>query len=512
MKVIIAEDEYYSRKVLVKLLGQMDLDLYICLEAETGMQVVEYLSEHKVDLVITDIRMPEMDGLALGKYISEHYPDTDVMIESGYSDFNYAKEAISYGVRNYLTKPIRPEELEEAIRNIQKTRQKKLKEVECQVNRRVLQECMQYLTISGIMENPVLFNLFTEQCFEKQANSVFRMFLFQSRERMNEKDTCELVCFLQNKLGGRHSHIFHFHQSDEIILILFGKEEELEKNKISIRIHQILSEYGIGMNCGASRVYKMPNELVRAYRDSIYAINSRLLNEKAVVFEYQTEMPLEEFWDTQDEILLYESVVKCNYKQAAIAVEKFFQCCKDGDYDAYSLYSGIMQIFSSISKAFCRRETSEDIDGENRYLLFSFKSDLYQFRTMQSLKDYILKILKNTCEAPEEENHNMIKEIKDYVARNFRYEISLNELAAHKYFMNPSYVSRLFKAETGMNFSKYLIGYRMERAKELLENTVFKINEVADYVGYNDTSYFIHTFRKWYQVTPEQYRTEAGNR
>lgn len=131
-----------------------------------------------------------------------------------------------------------------------------------------------------------------------------------------------------------------------------------------------------------------------------------------------------------------------------------------------------MQIFSVISRAYCNREASSESEEVNRYLLFSFKSDLYQFRTMEELERYMFKILENTC-GSQEEKGSIIEEIKNYVSLNFRYEISLNELAAHKYFMNSSYLSRLFKSETGMNFSKYLITYRMERAKELLKKIQF---------------------------------------
>ena len=76
----------------------------------------------------------------------------------------------------------------------------------------------------------------------------------------------------------------------------------------------------------------------------------------------------------------------------------------------------------------------------------------------------------------------------------------------HKYFVNPSYLSRLFKAETGQAFSKYLVNLRMKKAAQVLENSDLKVSDVAMCVGYNDVSYFIQTFKKYYNVTPEQYK------
>lgn len=244
MRVMIVDDEYYARKALIKLIRDMDFTMDICEEAETGKQAVAYLKADEVDLVITDISMPEMDGLELAGYVAEYCPGTDVIIESGYAEFNYAKQAIRYGVKSYLTKPVKPEELREAIGELLKKKEP---------------------------------------------------------WRMDPADA-------------------------------------------------------------------------------------------------------------------------------------------------------------------------------------------------------------------KREGNNVIDEIKEYVANNYRYDISLRELASQRYFLNPSYLSRLFKAETGMNFSKYLVNYRMERGKELLQNTAFKVSEIADCVGYNDTSYFIHTFRRQYEMTPEQFRAAAEKR
>ena len=106
MNVIVADDEFFARKALVKMLEEMDLPITVCGEGENGKEVMELLRTRPVDLVITDIRMPEMDGLALAKFIREQGYPTDVIIETGYADFDYAKTAIHYGVKEYIIKPL----------------------------------------------------------------------------------------------------------------------------------------------------------------------------------------------------------------------------------------------------------------------------------------------------------------------------------------------------------------------------------------------------------------------
>lgn len=511
MKVIIAEDEYYAKKMLVKLLTNINMDITVCLEAETGKQAADYLDGRNADLVITDIRMPEMDGLSLANYVEENCPLTDVMIVSGYSDFNYAREAMKYGVRYYLTKPIKPAELEKALWDITKAREEKSMQLEKQVDRRLLQESLQYVNISGILANRALMDTFRNLCGGQLKECSYQMLLLQGKQRMSRQAAKELTDFLETASGQTNIQIFYFQQPDEVIAMRFGRGEALQDKGLLLRMKQILPQWEMGITCGISRIYKGEEQLGDAYRDCVYAINGRLLDETTRVFEYEPELSMEQILTQQEELAVYECVMKGNYQQAEAALRRFFEKCGKGNFNVYSLYSGVMQIFSVISRAYCSRETPYESEEVNRYLLFSFKSDLYQFRTRQELERYMLKILENTC-GSQVEKGSIIEDIKHYVSLNFRYDISLNELAAHKYFMNSSYLSRLFKSETGMNFSKYLITCRMERAKELLKNTVFKINEIADYVGYNDTSYFIHTFKRLYQMTPEQYRAQEEKR
>lgn len=490
MRVVIVEDEFYARKALMKLINELNLGLEISAEAETGKQAVEFLKRESVDLVITDINMPEMDGLELAKYVSEHCPGTEVVIESGYADFNYAQRAIRYGVKNYLTKPVKPDEL---IRTIQELIEKK-------------RESFQYLSIPLIVKTPDLLERLKVHCGNCFGKFPYRIFLFQGGQQADLETVKRVRKQIQKRFDSCRAYDLYFGSQGEIVVFVFDEEIQLEKNTVLPMLKTLLT--GNDISCGYSQIWQKIEELGEAYKECIYAINRRLLAEDIFMFGQDTDLNIDQILPEQEEILLYESVVKCNYEQARAVVDHFFIYCKEEAVNVYSLYTGIMQIFSAIGKAFFKRKNSDNQEQENRYLLFSFQSDLYQFKTLESLRSYILSVLEHTCGNEEEnEDHTIIVELIEYVARNYRYDISLKELACHKYFINPSYLSRLFKAKTGMNFSKYLIDCRMKRARELLCDTDFKINEIADCVGYNDTSYFIHTFRKYYHMTPEQYRT-----
>ena len=152
---------------------------------------------------------------------------------------------------------------------------------------------------------------------------------------------------------------------------------------------------------------------------------------------------------------------------------------------------------------------SSDQGGDDSVrLLFSQRYDLYNFKHMDELEAYLLSIVQGICcqAKRESDGDDIIRSIIDYIDRSYQYDITLQERAEKKYFMNASYLSRLFKAKCGKTFSKYLIEYRLEKSRELLEKTILKVSDIAAHVGYNDVSHYIQSFRKVYGVTPEQYR------
>jgi two-component system response regulator YesN len=178
------------------------------------------------------------------------------------------------------------------------------------------------------------------------------------------------------------------------------------------------------------------------------------------------------------------------------------------DNGIYALYLAIICILRISCEVY--RSKSDDISelDEEKYQIFSFKSDFYHIKNKEELFTYMLTVLNgaSNTNSNESDDLNIIDEIVNYVNFNYQYDISLNQLATHKYYMNPIYLSRLFKQVTGKNFSKYVIELRMKKAKELLETDNIKVSEIASYVGYNDLSNFIQTFKKYYNITPSQLR------
>lgn len=489
VRVIVADDEFFARKALVKRLQEMSDEVQICAEAEDGNEVMKFLKEQGADIVVTDIKMPDMDGLQVAKEISENFPNTSVIIESGYADFEYATTAIRYGVKDYLTKPVKSEDLEKAVRRIQEEKHK------------VQKQRGQFMDFAHILENPSVSREILWDFFKEMQSGSWYLVAAQSFEKQMQDEQIQKVLQIWGKQAS------YFYPKNEFILILKEKDNQgFSESQLRKKLLECKKEAGVLLSLGISQIHKKTEnyekETSSAYREAVYAINQRLLHPEQRIYTYEAEVNVKTLFSQAEERELEGSLRENKLHEAQCIVERLFRQSENGkEFSIYSLFASLIQIVNVINRVYSARRKEE---GKS-YLLFNFKTDLYAFQSMEELKKYIFQLLADITE-DENPKSSIIEDLLKYLEWNYQYDITVNELAAHKYFVNPSYLSRLFKLQTGKTFSKYLIELRMQKAAKLLRESNLKISDVALCVGYNDVSYFIQTFKKYYFMTPEQYK------
>lgn len=506
LRIVVADDEFYARKALIRKINLAQPDAEIVADFENGEMAIRYIREHKgkVDLLFTDVRMPEMDGLELARCISEEELGVETIIVSGYSEFEYAKKAMTFGVNNYLIKPVQEDELSEALERLKKKTIKYEEKVSAQMSQRTVE----YLSISELAGHEEWRKQFLQPVFQKygfddeMGRMPFRgcyLAVLQAENGDQKRDLVEkeLNRFLINRDGCS----FYFRRYKEYVALLFT-EKEPETDLLEF-IKRINAKYDVKMTVGISQKYIRTAEMKKAYQEAVYAINQRLINGWVKVYAYTSEMRPENHFTKEAEMMLRDAIAQKQCSAAGCIISDVLESCGD----SYSLYITISGIFNLLYRIFCKSARSEAKDSEHAYMLFSYKSDLYGFRYFSEVEDYVKKIVESMCQEQEEKTHHyIVAELLDYIEKNYQNNISLSELAEHKYFMNSSYLSRLFKNEVGQTFSKYLMEFRLRKAANLLENELLKINDVAMLVGYNDVSHFIQYFKKIYGCTPEEYR------
>ena len=488
IRVIVADDEYFGRKVLVKKLMEMPEEIEICGEAEDGLEVMELLKTREADLVITDIKMPEMDGLQVAERISLEYPEISVIIESGYADFQYATTAMRFGVKDYLTKPVKQEELERAVRRAREEKKKEKSKIG------------QFMDFSRILENEAMSHAILTDFYKEMEQGTWYLVTAQSVERNLEEEQ------IRNILSLWDGHGAYFQPKNEFIFLFHGKKEENLSEILNKKRNKCVVQMNVHLDVGVSHVFEKTEnprqQLTAAYRETVYAVNRRLLRPSGKIYFYDSDFNVKALFSVAEERELEGSLRDHKIKEAEKIVGKLFaQCKKDDTISIYSLFASLIQIINVVNRVYC----TGNHENKQPQLLFHFKSDLYTFRTLDEVHAYILQLLSDVA-GEESVKSSIIADLLKYLEWNYQYDISVNELAMHKYFVNPSYLSRLFKAETGMTFSRYLTRLRMDKAAELLKQTGLKISDIALCVGYNDVSYFIQTFKKHYEMTPEQYK------
>lgn len=508
IKIIVAEDEYFARKVLVKMLQELDEEIEIIGEAENGLEVLAILAENRADIVITDIHMPDMDGLDLAKELSENHENIKVIIETGFAEFDYATRAIRYGVSDYLLKPIKKDELHQAIRRIVDSSKKSTERLKTKLELRRTQ----YMDFTHVLENKELSEQILGEFFAKMQEKSWYIGVVQCCSRqLAEAQIQSILELLERQDGDIEVHAGFFYPKEEFIIVFNATEADRES--ISMCMHKkemaCINFLGLEVEAGISRMQPESQNPMKdaaaAYREAVYAMNQRLLNPGRQLYFYDPEVNIKCCFTQAEERNLEQYLIEGRVKEAEQLIDGFFRKCRETDrVNAYSLFISIVQIINVMNRVYNRRQAGVQQEKESA-LLFSFKADLYGYRTLDEIREYIGQILHDVC-GEEEQKSSIIADLLKYLEWNYQYDITVHDLAMHKYFVSPSYLSRLFKAETGQPFSRYLIDLRMKKAAQMLEDSNLKVSDVAVCVGYNDVSYFIQTFKKYYDMTPEQYK------
>lgn len=520
LKILVADDEILARKAIVNILERSEIGFTVDREFDSGQLVLDYLhqTDGDADLLITDIRMLEMDGLEVAKIIQKNGWKTQVILISGYTEFTYAQQAIRYQVQQYLTKPLDRQALLDAVLDISKNKAA-AQTAPPLSGRQMLDFFIEQFSLRDILRNPTLSGHLAGIAPKDASWQCYRTAILQ----INRKDETLQDRFHQAMqeflfLHAPNSLLLYFPMNHEWVLVLFGPQESLTDTKM----HQLLKSLFSSIRCrgaaqvsiGFSGITCGFKGLYISYKDSIFAINRRLLKGWNAVYLFRPpeECPIQNILTDGQKIGLKQALKLRRTEDATKILNAFFSDPALLSQDRIEpLYNGIMEILS-IANQIYRSSNRDSSFTQSETPLFSRYYDLYQFYSIAELQKYILDIVENICQDethPELKDSSIASKMIEYVETHYQYSISLQTLADQRFFMNASYLSRLFKMTTGKTFSQYIISLRMEKARDLLENSVLKISEIAAHVGYNDTSHFIKYFRKYFQTTPEEYRSRS---
>lgn len=538
IKVFLVEDEMVIRRGIKNSIDWEKEGYIFCGEASDGELAYPMIIKEKPDILITDIRMPFMDGLELCKLVKKELPNIKILILSGYDEFDYAKEAIRLGVTEYLLKPISSGKLLEALNGVSESirREKEDKDLV----RKYMEEMRENTEHEKqkFFEQMIAGNLSMADALEtgkkyemNLSAGMYNLLLFRFTLGEENRKSGELLGeaeYAIEKLTERLEYVFEFQRGVEgwAFLLMADNEEQMSERvkELSKDLEEIMKNYStIAYFGGIGQPVARLRELEESFREAERALAARFTMELNRIISVE-DIRMAQNVDTLDDI---EITSFGEIEKTRTMLEKFLNNGAEDEIDEFvdvyinelpeeNLKSVLMRQYIImdayiVMMSFC--EKIEGIEGEMQAQSEELKNSMKTIQTLEEIKNYIRMLLKKIIGVRDtisgRRYSDIIEIAKDQIRKTYMSdEISLNTIAA-EVGMSPSYFSSIFSKEMGKIFVEYLTEIRMDRAKELLMCSSMKTSEIGYEVGYKDPHYFSYIFKKTQNCTPKEFRARG---
>jgi two-component system response regulator YesN len=520
-KVFLVEDEIVTREGIRDNVDWQALGFEFCGDAPDGEIALPALQSVKPDVLITDIRMPFMDGLELSQIVRDRMPTTKIIILSGHDEFEYAQKAIQLGVCEYLLKPVSVQDLQNVLQKVaskldaEKGEQEALQKLQEQLaeNRAALRERFLLRVVTGTTS----FAEALEKCSALGIELLARCYqvVVMRLEAAVPSEQFDFVMYqsaqqLIFRIVEDNPLVFLLRKDvDELVLMIKGTSPEQlyeERDKILERAEQALKPTGcrliVGSGAPQFRITDICRSFIQATNDLQATADSRraaftldqahlLQVEKSAVGDYLRSGAAEDF-DKLFETLarpLGMEALKSPIVRALIFTDVVLAAARFVDERGGDVDQAIPEI-DRLEAVLAEIENGEQLRQQTRTVL----ARALAFRDNQVLRQ---------CAG-------IVKHAQEYILGHYMEPaLSLNGVAT-QVNLSASYFSAVFSQEIGQTFKEYLTEIRLKKAKELLRTTSMKAFEVAYQVGYSDPHYFSHVFHKHTGLTPVEFRAQAG--
>ena len=493
-KVLIVEDEREKAEGIAYLVEKYNPLCTPIRLAHDGAEGYEMALEFQPDIILSDIRMPVMDGLEMIRALQARNLQAEFIVLSGYAEFSYAKKAIELGVKNFITKPVDENELNTTLNKVCKeiSEWRSTEDSLSRINDDMRNYALRDFLTSGIDQN-YMVREWLEQIHVLEQYHQYTCMLIEWEEVetsvMEEGILLEQDIFLYGVRIG----------AAQMLVVAAANELGMEeKRKLADCIYRRAEERECHVSVGMGNTYQNYMQLTNAYEESRVALNYRILKGSKKVILYEELYDMENRTDliTEKEMeQLQERIDRLDQDGFRIVVKGIFKRVLSENHlslpELQKLSLNI--ILLGLHNIPTAQLQMNEYFGKN---LFTLKS-IEKFKTIEQLENWIINIVSGMNELMLKDSvpkkKDVITEAKEYIRQHYNQNITLNDISK-KFFINPSYFSQLFKKKTGMTYQTYMINYRIDRAKKLLTETDLRIYEVCKLIGYSDVNHFNQVF------------------
>lgn len=524
-KVFLVEDEIVAREGIRDNVDWKSAGFEFCGEASDGEMALPLIEAARPDVLITDIRMPFMDGLQLCKILRDRMPGVKIIILSGHDEFHYAQEAVKLGVTEYLLKPVGVQDLHNILGKLasqldqERLEQEKLRQLKSQIEDDLVLRQEKFLSklvmggmasLEAIQESQLLgLDLIAKWYLVMVAE-------FELYERVEQFDYSEYQQVEQiiSRLVGNNPDVFVSKIGmEEMVLIIKGDSpEHLEQEgyflKELIRAElENWSKYSLRIGIGSSQ--DRLGKIHQSFAEALANLPQNIAK-KAGVGDARSGAGKTELFDLDKSAL--ENFLRYGTKEE---FDNFFQRYIQ-PLNETALQSYLVKNYVFVDIILMITKFVNQLGGNVDQVIpeISRVETLWlNVKTLDQLKEETRQVFGSVLAFRDSQTQNqhktMIHQARKYIEAHYTNpNLSLNDVANEVNF-SPSHFSVVFSREMGLTFKDYLINIRMEKAKELLRTTPLKSFEISSQIGYNDPHYFSYVFKKHTNLSPKQFRLLA---
>lgn len=523
-KLLIVDDEFVEIEALEYVIKNSDLPIGEIKSTHNGRKAISIAESFAPDFVLMDIKMPGISGTQAAAVIKDHNPNCKVVFLTAYNYFNYAKDAIELNASGFLIKPVADDELIGILNKLIIEVEKESLNQELTLNIK-----SKFKQISSFFENELINYLIFADIKEDQINEYLHALgctpshMHVLVMAINENSVTESSSLQETMLRRRSLKVLKENFAPQVTQC-FGN---FNKNYIYMLIN---TDTPINEATSKSILHKTityikdnflldTRVVISDSFDNVMDINQLLLQHKHtlltqnhtnIIVNPQLSTSKTDQFSIHKEKLLLESV-RINNKSLCLSIcNEYVQWLNIQNLSLTEIKYNLFGMLTYITKSLMT-EGDQDL----RPLVSNYSKKLEGVTSVNALfscfTDQLLTISQLLNASTPDESSSVIQKLCKYIDIHFKENISLKELADDIH-MNSQYISKLFKEETGINFSDYLTNLRIKEAKKLISSTNQSMKEISIYVGYNDSNYFTRAFKKHESITPKEYRLKSLNR
>ncbi len=497
--------------------------------AYSGQEALQIAAKQSIDIMITDIQMPEMDGFELIEQVRRFSPKIRNIILSGHDDFKYAQKAITHQTIEYLLKPVNFKMLvkivEKAIRNLES---ELLESISYQHMKQTVEVNMPLLKsqlLNDLLKNKEIELHHLQKRLSVinttfQSDDLFKMLVIRIEEDFSGYDL-KSISLLEFAVNNIAEDVFQDRYklwsciTDQGYLVYVIKSKNRDDLNIvdsyAVKLQNYVQKFLKGsLTICLSNLGIFPNDLYTIYRKAVKTILQNVRTNKSNFITISNgEVDLK--WE--DTVNFHESptilsLLESNDWEGALSRISHILSINDKQFEPSQdhLYRAFLYLASSFSSIFKGEDkTVEEQLGDDFYLLLHKKSLITKQRVFDWAEKNIHRLMEQTSHQLEDSQQRIVAQVRSYIHENLASDISLQALA-EKVNLHPVYLSKLYKNITNETISDYILQLRMDRADYLLRNSRLRITEVSNELGFFSQSHFIKVFKKQFGCTPQQHR------